>query len=242
VTKRVDVIDAGDLRKYRTEIPNSVDDMGLSVYAFRLYVHFKRVAGDGGQCYQGTRKLAEHCGMAIGMVVKAKRELEERGLIRITPGERNTNTPDTIVIVDIWRENFTRFSQSATRSRGEHPVHTVNTPVHPVNDPVHVVTHKKEPIKKEPIKNDDLVHDRLSQEWALPGKTQHEQHSALVQRYGFDNWLKGFEATKREARSNASYVEKAIISNMAHPAPVERTKSEHYITDPVTGEQRKVYA
>jgi hypothetical protein len=38
------------MRKYRIEIPNLIDDAGLSVYALRLYVHLKRVTGaEGGR-------------------------------------------------------------------------------------------------------------------------------------------------------------------------------------------------
>jgi hypothetical protein len=44
--------DAGDLRKYRTEIPNLVLELGLSPYALALYVHLKRTAGQDGACYK----------------------------------------------------------------------------------------------------------------------------------------------------------------------------------------------
>jgi hypothetical protein len=38
------IFDEGDLRKYRTEIPNIVDDLALSPHAYRLYGHMKRSA------------------------------------------------------------------------------------------------------------------------------------------------------------------------------------------------------
>jgi hypothetical protein len=83
------VVDAGDLRLYRTEIPNLIDDMNLSVYAFRLYVHLKRVAGasNEGACWQSTRTLATHCGMSASKVSESKQELVDAGLIEIEPGD-----------------------------------------------------------------------------------------------------------------------------------------------------------
>ena len=39
---------------FRVEVPNMVDDMGLSVFAVRLYLRLKRVAGDSGRCYYST--------------------------------------------------------------------------------------------------------------------------------------------------------------------------------------------
>jgi hypothetical protein len=122
-------IDPSDLRKYRHELPNIVDDMDLSPHAYRLYGHIKRRCGasDGGECYEGVRGMAEHCKMSLGMVVRAKQELEAAGLVKIKPGDPKTSTPDTIIIIDIWRQNFMQYQ---TRSLYEHPVHNMNTPVH----------------------------------------------------------------------------------------------------------------
>lgn len=144
------VIDAGDLRKYRTEIPNMVDDMGLSVYAFRLYAHLKRVAGQDGVCYQGKRKIAEVCNMSAGMVTKAKRELVDAGLIVIDAGNAAERRPDHITIVDIWRKNFETFSFSDTSHTVTTSGHDVTRAGHTVNGAGHVVVHKNKPIKKEP--------------------------------------------------------------------------------------------
>jgi hypothetical protein len=138
------IIDAGDLRKYRTEIPNIIDDMDLSVYAFRLYVHIKRVAGaNGGECWQSTRTMADTCKMSVGAVSKAKQDLMDAGLIVVTHREKEKGETDIITIVDIWQKNFAAFSTSE-------PVHVVNTPVHGVNTPVHVVNKRSNPSKNKP--------------------------------------------------------------------------------------------
>jgi hypothetical protein len=108
------IIDRGDLRSYRTEIPNMVDDMDLSLPAFRLYIHLKRVAGDSGASWEGVRRLAASCRMSIGSVRNAKVELEAKGLISIEPGEGEH--ADTITINDIWLENMTRYSDAHKRN------------------------------------------------------------------------------------------------------------------------------
>ena len=75
--------DEGDLRQYYFQVPNMIDDLGLSIFAFRLYGHLKRVAGDEGICYQSTRTLANNCKMSTASVSRAKRELIYYGLINI---------------------------------------------------------------------------------------------------------------------------------------------------------------
>lgn len=98
-------------RPYRIEIPNLVDDLDLSVYAFRLYVHIKRVAGPSGTCYEGARRLAEKCRMSPSKVAEAKQELLDKGLI--TRGKRHTNGGETdeLTPVDLWAQNFQAFSK-----------------------------------------------------------------------------------------------------------------------------------
>jgi DnaD/phage-associated family protein len=94
-----------------TSIPNMVDDMNLSPYAFRLYAHLKRVAGDLGACWQSTNTLAAACLMSAGMVSKSKQELTEKKLIHI---ERK-HKPDgdwyhEVKIIDIWLQNSRAYS------------------------------------------------------------------------------------------------------------------------------------
>jgi hypothetical protein len=138
----ISVQDDGDLRKYRTEIPNLVDDLGLSVYAFRLYVHLKRVCGADpqGRCYQGTRTLAKRCKISMGKISEAKKELLAYKLIEIQTFPPAENRADEVRILDIWRRNFDAF---APRSSDEHPRSRTRSPHEP----------KKEPLEEEPFKN-----------------------------------------------------------------------------------------
>jgi len=105
-------------RKYRTEIPNLIDDAGLSVYAMRLYVHIKRVAGDKGKCTQSTRTMAEHCNMSVGKVSASKKELLDAALIRIRKVKVSSGYSDEITIVDVWDENFDIYFPKAFTEGG----------------------------------------------------------------------------------------------------------------------------
>lgn len=175
--KAVEIEDKSSLHIYRTEIPNMVDEMGLSVYAFRLYVRFKRVAGDQGKCFYTTPQLAEQCKMSEGSVSKAKKELVALGLIAIDRDDKWIR--DNITIVDVWPANFAYFADinppvvcspheqadKNERSKNEPQeaasVHHMNSTVHVVNTPVHVVNVKEEPIKEEPIKEEPKGDCRL---------------------------------------------------------------------------------
>lgn len=112
---KYEIRDAGDARKYFTQLPNIVDDMNLSVYAFRLYVHLRRVAGDEGQCWQSAETLSKSCNMSAGMIGKAREELSSNGLINI---ERKKNPNGgreffVITIADLWQINSKKYSASS---------------------------------------------------------------------------------------------------------------------------------
>jgi len=77
------VIGSGDPRRYCTQIPDIVDDMHLSPYAFRLYFRIRREVDTHGVCRKSTTDLAASCGISTGMVTKAKRELIKAGLITV---------------------------------------------------------------------------------------------------------------------------------------------------------------
>lgn len=104
--------DRSSLPHYRVELPILLDDMNLSVYAFRLYVHLKRVAerSDEGSCWESARTLASACNMSSGQVSKAKDELEQQGLITRHPKVLRGGIGDDITIVDIWPRNFERYA------------------------------------------------------------------------------------------------------------------------------------
>jgi len=105
-------------RSWFTMLPNIVDDMGLDPYAFRLYVHLRRVAGEHGACWQSTETLKDLCKMSMGAVSKAKQTLVKAGLIRIEERKRNGTMHHHITIVDIWARNFAHYASQQEQNPG----------------------------------------------------------------------------------------------------------------------------
>ena len=118
------VVDASNERKYFTMIPNLVDDLGLSIQAFRLYFHLRRVAGEEGQCWQSTTTLSQACKTGRGSITRAKAELQAQGLIQITVEKSDRGLPHHVItIVDIWPRNIRYFistPQVQISTPGEH--------------------------------------------------------------------------------------------------------------------------
>jgi hypothetical protein len=139
--------DESDLKKYRTEIPNMVFDIGLTPYEVALYGHFKRVCGaePGGLCWKSVSKLSKETGMSAGRVSEARAELARRGLIRMSQ-PKGPGTGVTVTIVDIWPQNMARYSTASTDpSYYEDPLH--NMKGYPSRGET-----KKEPLEEKPIK------------------------------------------------------------------------------------------
>ena len=99
------------LRDHFTMLPNLVDELDLDPYAYRLYAHVRRVAGEaGGACWQSTVTLAQRCRMSRGKVVEAKRVLVALGLIHIDKRPGPGGLHDHITLVDIWARNRAHFA------------------------------------------------------------------------------------------------------------------------------------
>lgn len=97
-------------------LPYIIDDLDLSLSAFRLYVHLKRVAGENGVCYQKQGLLEKNCHMTGKSIVKAKRELEAFNLITIDRIKDKHKVMHRITINDIWNENTKKY-QSLKRHK-----------------------------------------------------------------------------------------------------------------------------
>jgi hypothetical protein len=150
--------DDSDLKKYRTEIPNMIFDIGLGPHEVALYGHFKRVCGaeKGGVCWKSVSTLSKETGMSAGRVSQARAELARRGLIRMRQ-PKGPGTGVTVTIVDIWPENMARYSEGHTN-----PSQYEGSPQNPsyYEDPLHTMKGnpseyetKKEPLEEEPFKN-----------------------------------------------------------------------------------------
>ena len=146
-------------RDYRTEIPNIVHEMleagDITPAAFILYSVYRRIAGEHGACWVGTRGLAKKCSLSAPTITKLKKilskplkKLNGKSLIHITPGNPQLEEADTVTVIDIWPENFAFFKNKLTCVNPRHGgVKKEDTGV------CKMEIHKKEPYKKEPYKN-----------------------------------------------------------------------------------------
>jgi hypothetical protein len=117
-------------RHYRTEIPNIVyqllEEGQISTNDFILYCVYRRIAGQHGACWAGTRKLEKMCKIKDKTIAKSKKNLSRpfkllngKPLIMITPCDRVKGIADTVTITDIWPENHASFQKTNTCSKRE---------------------------------------------------------------------------------------------------------------------------
>ena len=143
------ISDDGELRKYRTELPNMADD-DLDPFQYRLYGHYKRVCGaNGGECRESVRTTASKCKMSMEKVISTRQWLGDNGWVRIEQDDKGIYH---IRIADRWPENFARYSERTVRN-SEQAVRNSEREVLGIpkqrSNPI-----KKEPIKKEPIEEE----------------------------------------------------------------------------------------
>jgi DnaD/phage-associated family protein len=104
------IIDASDLRKYRTELPNLYDDSGLDVYEFRLLAHYKRV----GRCTEGLPTTARICNMSMSQASETRKSLSVKKFIKLEKNPMGGGRYSYIVtVLDRWIENFAKYSGSS---------------------------------------------------------------------------------------------------------------------------------
>lgn len=157
-------VDSSDLKKYRTEIPNIVFDIGLHPLSLAIYCYIKRRAGAHrhGACTEGAPKSAKKLGMTKPTFLKYRElltkphpKLNDKPLITMEQmhAEDGGDRPNRVTINDIWPENFATLSQ---KTGGVHDVHQGGKRDLPGGSKrftpgVKEIYPKKEPYKKEPI-------------------------------------------------------------------------------------------
>lgn len=107
-TKPAIIVDSGDLRKYRTELPNLLRHLDLNPFEGWLYFILKSVCGANTSVELSTRDMAELSNMSVGKVSECKQSLKAKRLITVT--ERAAREKDIVVINDIWLVNFAYLS------------------------------------------------------------------------------------------------------------------------------------
>lgn len=144
-------------RDFRTEIPNILFHMleigEISTSDFILYSMYRKIAGEHGACWFGTRALEQKCKLKDKTIAKCKKNISRpfeclngKPLIEIVKGNHKEQTADTITINDIWQENHDYFKNITTcRKMADGGAVNERTGV------PYLGGHKKEPIKKEPI-------------------------------------------------------------------------------------------
>jgi hypothetical protein len=104
------IVDDSDLKKYRTEIPNIICDLGLTGAAQALYLQLKRTCGaNGGVSWKGTKALAKSLRVSTGQITSLKKQLWGAGLINIEIEISKRGYNHHITIVDIWEMNLRYF-------------------------------------------------------------------------------------------------------------------------------------
>ena len=189
------------LRKYRTEIPNMILELGLTVYELALYVHLKRTAGDSGGSWKSTRTLVQETGMGAGSIVRAKKGLITYGLIEISQEAHKSGT-DNITIVPVWEKNFQHFHEKDSVPRG-------NKAFQEGTERSQGET-KNKPIKKEPKKKDIKEYtpfNILLETWKelFPNKPQPRKGNKTLRKRVNIRWKdKWFRENWKEAMMRAS--------------------------------------
>lgn len=100
-----------DPKRYRTQIPNIIDDLGLDPYERALYVHYKRVCGDGngGECFEAIRTTADKTKISLSKCWRTRTSLEERGLITVDGVKKGQKGTAIVKVVDIWPLNLAYY-------------------------------------------------------------------------------------------------------------------------------------
>jgi len=137
-----------------TMVPNIVRELGLDPYEFRLYVEFRKVAGDTGACWKSTRTLAQDCNMSAGKVSSAKRVLEDKGLIKIEVRHDDQKAYHHIRVIDIWQQNHVHYMNRQEASRSPHersrsPDEQARSP-HELKNISLIKSHEKDPQDTSP--------------------------------------------------------------------------------------------
>lgn len=177
-------------RNFRTEIPNIIFEMletgELSLSEFTLYLVYRRIAGENSECWTSTRTLANKCVMNKDTVTKSKKRLslpfeslEGKPLIKITKGDRKKEETDTVVVVDIWRENNEFFKKRLrVRNEGGRVVRNKGT--------------EEDPFKKIPIKNPPLSSPPETKKVDPPSEKKEEEDFSKF------NFLEGTTLSPKE--------------------------------------------
>ena len=80
-------------------LPNSVFDMPLDVYAFKIYAYLVCCAGNRGECWPTMHKMSMKLGIAMSTVQDRINLLEKRKLIAIKKHNGNGKYKNNVYVL-----------------------------------------------------------------------------------------------------------------------------------------------
>jgi len=94
-------------------VHSSLDDMGLSPFAFRAYCHLARRANKSSEAWPGMLSMGRVCGFSESTAKRAIRELEERSMLVVQRSSGGLATNRYILTSPSkWTSSDTGFTQN----------------------------------------------------------------------------------------------------------------------------------
>jgi Helix-turn-helix domain len=149
---------------HRTETPNIIYELNLSVYERCVYHAIKKIAGDNGKCFKSSEALAKESGMDIRKYRSCLKSLSKKfdliGKPLITVVQRKNARGDfetnLITIVNIWPENYKYYygdKGGVQKCQGGGSTDTLTPPAN--------VHHKEDPYQEDPYnKQQQRAHEK----------------------------------------------------------------------------------
>jgi len=110
-------------RKYFSMIPHLIDDLPLSPSEVRLYLHYKRRAGElaDGRCFESTENIAKFLHMGKSTVCMARKKLHFFRLIEVIkiPRGHGEFPYCEVRIRDIWDLNCQYYDYKDSNNQSE---------------------------------------------------------------------------------------------------------------------------
>lgn len=153
----------GYLDKYFTQFPNMIDDSDLTVYEFRVLLHYYRVRN----CWEGIRTTAKRCKISPSKIAEVRKSLVQKGFIEL---EELNDGGVNIIVVDKNQENMNRYS-GGVPPQGQPRTATKTPPVLPgghKNNQLRITKEEQAPL----FFNEQTIIDKLNAikaQFGIPG-------------------------------------------------------------------------
>lgn len=173
--QKVYVQDQSGEKKYFTQIPNIIYQMGLGPYLITYYSILKMISGDKKKCFMSQKNLAKLVGCSDKQISVMNKFLSQpfkilngKSLIKIKTQKKNgEHSPNIIEIVYIWDENMhiignkipipqTTLPKKEAKIKKIIPAEPGSPPPEPGSPPPEPGTYKEETIEEDLSKKNDV--------------------------------------------------------------------------------------